>query len=237
MDKDSIIKENYKNIVGMVQYFKNLCDLSDDMAEDLLKDGYVSILEQLEKYDESRDVPFWSYAKARVHGAMIKSIQRMITTCDISDHMNRQFIKISRIIKQKPDISTNELIAETANVLNVSEKKAYELVTLHPRGKVLMSDIDNANTPISERTRSAALDKKSNPEDIILEITDEDTMKQINKILDTVLSPRHAEYIRLHYGIGCLPLSFADIAEEYCVTESTVQKAIKTAINKIKENV
>ena len=151
---------------------------------------------------------------------MLSSIQRMITTFDVSEHLNRQFTNISRILKQYPDISDEELIQKAAAELKFSNKKAIDLVALYSRSRAELDD-------------NSSIDS-SNPDESLFEIADEKTMEFISSLLDTVLKPRHAEYMRLYYGIGCDKLSCAEIAEEFCVTESAVRKAVNVAIKNIR---
>lgn len=219
MDKNELIIENKRRIEAMANKLKTEYSLSDDMVMDLVNDGFVSLLEQAKSFDITLGISLWSYARNGIYGAMLQSIQRMITTYDIPEHLNKQFAQIGRLKKQYTDISDSELADIVSAELKVSKNKATELMTLYSRKR---SDIDD----ISEEEIS---EKKDIGEELLL-TSDKQALERIRTLLDTVIKPRHAEYIRLRYGIDRKQMSCAEIAEQFCVTESAVRKGLGVAI-------
>lgn len=222
MDKNKLIIENKRRIEAIANKLKTEYSLNDDMVMDLVSDGFVSLLEQAKCYDETLGVSLWSYARNGTYGAMLQSIQRMITTYDIPEHLNRQFTQIGRIKNQYSDIPDSELADMASAKLNVSKNKANELISMYSRTR---SDSDEISKD------SIAEDN----DDDLLFAADKLTLEHIRTLLDTVIKPRHAEYIRLRYGIDRKQMSCAEIAEQFCVTESAVRKGLGVAIMQIKK--
>lgn len=57
------------------------------------------------------------------------------------------------------------------------------------------------------------------------------------KIIETELTPRQADYIKMYFGIGCTRMTYEEIGEEFCVSAKAVEKFFKEEIKKIKESV
>lgn len=57
----------------------------------------------------------------------------------------------------------------------------------------------------------------------------------VSALIDEILPVRQAEYIKLYYGIGCKPQTLEKIGEEFCVSSSTVDKGIKRALERLRE--
>lgn len=64
------------------------------------------------------------------------------------------------------------------------------------------------------------------------EVIDMDTLL---KAIETELRPRHAEYVKMHFGIGCTKMTYEEIGEEFCVSAGAVEKAVKNAIEKLRK--
>ena len=62
MDKNKLIDENYQNIYNLAQRISNTYGLPFDVFEDLQKEGYISLIEQYESYNENSEASFWTYA-------------------------------------------------------------------------------------------------------------------------------------------------------------------------------
>ena len=62
MDKNKLIDENYQNIYNLAQRISKTYGLPFDVFEDLQKEGYISLIEQYESYNENSEASFWTYA-------------------------------------------------------------------------------------------------------------------------------------------------------------------------------
>jgi DNA-directed RNA polymerase sigma subunit (sigma70/sigma32) len=51
------------------------------------------------------------------------------------------------------------------------------------------------------------------------------------KIIKTELTPRHANYIKMYFGIGCARMTYKEIGEEFCVSAKTVEKVQRMLLN------
>ena len=59
-------------------------------------------------------------------------------------------------------------------------------------------------------------------------------MNTLMKIIETELTPRQADYIKMYFGIGCTKMTYEEIGEEFCVSAGAVEKAVKNSIEKLR---
>ena len=88
MDKSKLINDNYKNIYNLAQRISKTYRLPFDVFEDLQKEGYISLIEQYESYNENREASFWTYAYKGVRNKMLSAVQFYFNTVTIPEHMN-----------------------------------------------------------------------------------------------------------------------------------------------------
>lgn len=59
---------------------------------------------------------------------------------------------------------------------------------------------------------------------------------QLIDVIAAEMKPRHAEYVKMHFGIGCTKMTYEEIGEEFCVSAGAVEKAVKSALSRIKKS-
>ncbi len=95
-----------------------------------------------------------------------------------------------------------------------------------------MDKCNKNETPLIELLSD---DGEFNPGRKLFEEDEEINMDTLLKAIETELKPRHAEYIKMHFGIGCTKMTYEEIGEEYCVSAGAVEKTVKNAIEKVRK--
>ena len=232
MDKNKLISENYQNVYALAERISKTYRLPFDVFEDLQKEGYISLIEQSERYNENSDASFWTYAYKGVRNKMLSAVQFYFNTVTIPEYLNRQFTVIYRIKTRNPELTDIQLIDVIAEEMKISAEKAEELLVLSAKEKVSMDKCDENETPLIELLSD---DGEFNPGRELFEEDEEINMDTLLKAIETELKPRHAVYVKMHFGIGCTKMTYEEIGEEYCVSAGAVEKAVKNAIEKLRK--
>ena len=233
MDKNKLIDENYQNIYNLAQRISKTYGLPFDVFEDLQKEGYISLIEQYESYNENSEASFWTYAYKGVRNKMLSAVQFYFNSVTIPEHLNRQFTAINRIKERNPELTDIQLIDVIAKEMKISAEKAEELLVLSAKEKVSIDKCDDDETPLIELLFDDEYrpDKKMLDDDIPI-----DTDK-LMKIIETELTPRQADYIKMYFGIDCTKMTYGEIGEEFCVSAKAVEKSLKNAIEIVGKSV
>lgn len=233
MDKNKLINDNYQNIYNLAQRISKTYGLPFDVFEDLQKEGYISLIEQYESYNENSEASFWTYAYKGVRNKMLSAVQFYFNTVTIPEHLNRQFTAINRIKARNPELTDIQLTNVISEEMKISAEKAEELLVLSAKEKVSIDKCDENDTPLIELFSDDEYrpDKKLFDDGIPID------MDTLMKIIETELTPRQADYIKMYFGIGCTRMTYEEIGEEFCVSAKAVEKSLKNAIEIVGKSV
>ncbi|MBR5514484.1 MAG: sigma-70 family RNA polymerase sigma factor [Ruminococcus sp.] len=233
MDKNKLINDNYQNIYKLAQRISKTYGLPFDVFEDLQKEGYISLIEQYESYNENSEASFWTYAYKGVRNKMLSAVQFYFNTVTIPEHLNRQFTAINRIKARNPELTDIQLTNVISEEMKISAEKAEELLVLSAKEKVSIDKCDENDTPLIELFSDDEYrpDKKLFDDGIPID------MDTLMKIIETELTPRQADYIKMYFGIGCTRMTYEEIGEEFCVSAKAVEKSLKNAIEIVGKSV
>ncbi len=230
MDNNKLINENYQNIYNLAQRISKTYGLPFDVFEDLQKEGYISLIEQYESYNENSEASFWTYAYKGVRNKMLSAVQFYFNTVTIPEHLNRQFTMINRIKARNPELTDIQLIDIISEEMKISAEKAEELLVLSAKEKVSIDKCDDDETPLIELFS----DDEYRPDIKLFDDNITIDMNTLMKIIETELTPRQADYTKMYFGIGCTKMTYEEIGEEFCVSAGAVEKAVKNAIEKLR---
>ncbi len=231
MSKKLIVKnEDIKKYTPLVKEiaFKLLNKLPSFIAlDDLIQDGYVGLLDALYKYNPDLGSSFETYAKIRIHGAMLDGLRRLDT----------QPRKISRI-KRKINIISQEIEAKTkrkakakeiAKELGVSLSEFFKILIDCEMGTVL----EYKSTPSVEGYYLEAASGNVELEHFML-IENQLEREELLAILNIAKSklPKNEQLVfGLYYDKG---LSLKDIRKILSVSESRVSQLLSQGNSRIK---
>ena len=233
MDKNKLIDENYQNIYNLAQRISKTYGLPFDVFEDLQKEGYISLIEQYESYNENSEASFWTYAYKGVRNKMLSAVQFYFNSVTIPEHLNRQFTTINRIKERNPELTDIQLIDVIAKEMKISAEKAEELLVLSAKDKISLDDCDENGAPLVELFTE---DEEFISDTDSIEENNTAYMEKALKAIETKLNPRQTDYIKMHFGIGYARMTYEEIGEEFCVSAKAVEKAVKAALDIIRKN-
>lgn len=160
-------------------------------------------------------------------------IQTILYSVTIPEHLNRQFTTINKIKERNPELTDIQLIDVIAKEMKISAEKAEELLVLSAKEKVSIDKCDDDETPLIE----LLFDDEYRPDKIMLDDDIPIDTEKLMKIIETELTLRQADYIKMYFGINCTRMTYEEIGEEFCVSAKAVEKFLKEEIKKIKESV
>lgn len=230
MDKNKLINDNYQNIYNLAQRISKTYGLPFDVFEDLQKEGYISLIEQYESYDENSDASFWTYAYKGVRNKMLSAMRFYFNTVTIPEYLNKQLMTVNRIKISNPEFTVIQLTDVIAKEMKISAEKAEELLVLSAKEKVSIDKCDDDETPLIELFS----DDEYRPDMKLFDDNITIDMNTLMKIIETELTPRQADYIKMYFGIGCTKMTYEEIGEEFCVSAGAVEKAVKNSIEKLR---
>jgi RNA polymerase sigma factor for flagellar operon FliA len=182
--------------------------------EDLISAGMLGLIEAADRYDDSREEPFISFAEHRIRGAVLDELRRG----DIMPRRVRQLArKISAAIKELErggEVATDQRIAEALNVtLDVYRAGLSELV------HVELAPLD------TESGHLVANDAR--PDD---QASHQEALRRVRDALAT-LPARDVTILGLHY---LEDMTFQEIAEMLHVTPSRVCQLLWRAVERVR---
>lgn len=231
MDRNKIISDNYEKIYKLAKRYAYDYGLKFDAFEDLQKAGYESLLEQFEQFDETSSASFWTYAYKGVRAKMMKEVQFLLHTVSIPMHLNRQLAEVAKIRAANETKNSDELADIVSREMDVSIYKAEELLILSEKKKIELDAINDGD----EDNLSNILppDNSANPEYLLFYELEKRTA-DIETAIQKCLNARQAEYVKLHFGIGCKPHTYEEIGGEFCVKASAVEKGVHAALKTLR---
>lgn len=199
--------------------------------DDLESYGIFGLLDAIEKYDETRNVKFETYASTRIRGAIIDGLRAV-------DWVPRSVRSKARRLEEQIQELTNTLgryptDSEIAAALDVSEEHYFEMLD-EVKSTSLLSLDENIGTEKSDDTITM-VDLVADPnEDVDHKILHHESLEELAAAIDE-LSERERLVISLYYHDD---LTLKEIGHILEVSESRISqihtKAILTLRSKLR---
>jgi RNA polymerase sigma factor for flagellar operon FliA len=182
--------------------------------EDLVSAGMLGLIEAAERYDQSRQEPFLSFAEHRIRGAVLDELRRG----DIMPRRVRQLArKIAAAIKELEkggETASDQRIADALGV-SVDDYRAGLSELVH----VEVSSLDGEERKLV--CDAAAPD---------VQAAHQETLQCVRSALDS-LPPRDITILGLHYVED---LTYQEIAETLHITPSRVCQLLWRAVERVR---
>jgi RNA polymerase sigma factor FliA len=194
--------------------------------EDLVSAGVVGLIEAVRSYDPGKSVPFKSFAKFRIRGAILDNLRELDWGSRLLRHKGRQveeaISKLAKTLGRQPE--GEEIAAE----LNISIDKLYE-ITRSVDGAILIGQQVNSAYDRSEKQDliESAVSRDENP----FEICVRTEVKE--KLAETIgtLSKNEQMVISLYYKEE---LTMKEVAVVMQVGESRISQLHTLALAKLR---
>ena len=132
-NKDELINENLELVKRIAYYYRGRVGKIIEI-EDLLQLGMVGLVEAAHNYSPQNDVPFASYAKLRIKGAIVDYLRKSSNLCRGTIRRKQDFERAKRTLEKKlnRDPSAEEIAIELqVEVAELSKWKHDFAVSQH----------------------------------------------------------------------------------------------------------
>ena len=223
--KDELINENLELVKRIAYYYRGRVGKIIEI-EDLLQLGMVGLVEAAHNYSPQNDVPFASYAKLRIKGAIVDYLRKSSNLCRGTIRRKQDYERAKRTLEKKlnRDPSAEEIAIELqVKVAELSKWKHDFAVSQH-------KSIDEATEAYGDFLFSM--------EESVEEKIFNGQLKQLLRENLTSLNQQQLMVLQLYYVDE---LNVYEIAEVLSVTTGRVSQiksaAVKTLRNLIETQV
>ena len=132
-NKDELINENLELVKRIAYYYRGRVGKIIEI-EDLLQLGMVGLVEAAHNYSPQNDVPFASYAKLRIKGAIVDYLRKSSNLCRGTIRRKQDYERAKRTLEKKlnRDPSDEEIAIELqVEVAELSKWKHDFAVSQH----------------------------------------------------------------------------------------------------------
>lgn len=132
-NKDELINENLELVKRIAYYYRGRVGKIIEV-EDLLQLGMVGLVEAAHNYSPQNDVPFASYAKLRIKGAIVDYLRKSSNLCRGTIRRKQDYERAKRTLEKKlnRDPSAEEIAIELqVEVAELSKWKHDFAVSQH----------------------------------------------------------------------------------------------------------
>ena len=224
-NKDELINENLELVKRIAYYYRGRVGKIIEI-EDLLQLGMVGLVEAAHNYSPQNDVPFASYAKLRIKGAIVDYLRKSSNLCRGTIRRKQDYERAKRSLEKKlnRDPSVEEVAIELqVEVAELSKWKHDFAVSQH-------KSIDEATEAYGDFLFSM--------EESVEERIFNGQLKQLLRENLTSLNQQQLMVLQLYYVDE---LNVYEIAEVLSVTTGRVSQiksaAVKTLRNLIETQV
>ena len=224
-NKDELINENLELVKRIAYYYRGRVGKIIEI-EDLLQLGMVGLVEAAHNYSPQNDVPFASYAKLRIKGAIVDYLRKSSNLCRGTIRRKQDYERAKRSLEKKlnRDPSVEEVAIELqVEVAELSKWKHDFAVSQH-------KSIDEATEAYGDFLFSM--------EESVEEKIFNGQLKQLLRENLTSLNQQQLMVLQLYYVDE---LNVYEIAEVLSVTTGRVSQiksaAVKTLRNLIETQV
>ena len=224
-NKDELINENLELVKRIAYYYRGRVGKIIEI-EDLLQLGMVGLVEAAHNYSPQNDVPFASYAKLRIKGAIVDYLRKSSNLCRGTIRRKQDYERAKRTLEKKlnRDPSVEEVAIELqVEVAELSKWKHDFAVSQH-------KSIDEATEAYGDFLFSM--------EESVEEKIFNGQLKQLLRENLTSLNQQQLMVLQLYYVDE---LNVYEIAEVLSVTTGRVSQiksaAVKTLRNLIETQV
>lgn len=224
--KNKLIEANLRLVVSIAKKYKN----NDISFLDLVQEGNMGLIKAVDKYDESLDYKFSTYATYWIKQAISRAIADKTRNIRLPAHVTENINKVRKAEKVLTQSFNREPTAsEICKYLNISKETLDEIYGY-------MADTTSIDIMVGDdedTTIGSLIEDESNPSPIEL-IFVEERQKAVNRVCDT-LDERESQIIKMRYGLdGNEPMTLEDIGKKLKLTKERIRQLEQQALRRLR---
>ena len=190
---------------------------------DLISSGVIGLMDAIERYDNTRDNKFKTYAEFRIRGAMLDALRTQDWIPRSVREKTKKLFKATK--KLFLELGRKPKDYEVAQALSMNMEEFHALIN-----ETRFANVVSINET-SYEDKDALMNILKDKHTVINDLNVKDVNKQIKKIVDT-LPIRERQVLSFYYYEG---FNLRKIGQLLQVTESRVSQLHTQAIKKIKD--
>jgi RNA polymerase sigma factor (sigma-70 family) len=198
---------------------------------ELMQEGVVGLLRAADRYDPSRETPFWAYATFWVRQAMQQLVAELTWPVVLSDRALRQLARVRAAERRfAQDHGRAPSDAELGEAAGVRPEHLGFLLAAERAPRALDERVAverGAGSLLGDMVRDPAA------EDPIERVPTRDAAERLNELLET-LSEREQMVLAHHYGLDGDARTLRDIAGDLAVSPERVRQIEQGALEKLR---
>jgi len=227
--KEKIIRASFPLVTFWARKIKSKYKNVD--MNDLEQEGVLGLLGAFENYDIKRinEIKFATYANFKVKEAIKTSAQRQCSAFPQPAHISTLYGKIR-------EYETKHFQEHLVRLSSVNIARKLDVT------EDCVERAKNFYQPVVSLQEVICNDSKTSRQELIMDNGEslEDSaldgmLRKEVKELVGILGEPSATYVRMRFGIDCVPLTFGDIADRFGVTGESVRKDIMKSMKRMKK--
>jgi RNA polymerase primary sigma factor len=225
---DKLVRANLRFVVSVAKQYQNQ-GLS---LPDLIDEGNLGLIKAAEKFDETRGFKFISYAVWWIRQSILQALaeQSRIVRLPLNQvgSLNKINKAFSRFEQENERLPSAE---ELAHELDIPIDKISD--TIKVSGRHISVD-----APFVEGEDNSLLDVLMNDDSPVADqkLMSESLLNEINRALNSMLSERESDIIRMFFGIGYQEMTLEEIGDQFGLTRERVRQIKEKAIRRLRSN-
>lgn len=223
---NKLVSSNLRFVISVAKKYQN----SGIELTDLIQEGNLGLITAAQKFDPSKGFKFISYAVWWIRQSIMQYLSLHAGTVRLPANQVALLGKITSVSntyeQQHGNLPSPATIAE---LIDEPEHKVMEIMGINTRGFSI-------DAPMGDDSDSS---KYSDLMVGNMKLTDQDAIDEgLHTELDDILNKmeRTGEVIRLHFGIGCHPMTLEEIALKMNITRERVRQIKEKGIRQIRNN-
>ena len=226
--QDKLVSANLRFVVSVAKQYQNQ-GLS---LPDLINEGNMGLIKAAEKFDETRGFKFISYAVWWIRQSILQALaeQSRIVRLPLNqvgslNKINKALSKFEQENERKPSAE------ELAEVLDMPIDKIFDTIKISGRHI-------SVDAPFVEGEENSLLDVLVNEDSPVADasLNNESLSKEIDRALDSLLTERERDIIKMFFGLGMQEMTLEEIGLKFGLTRERVRQIKEKAIRRLRNN-